>query len=175
MADGKEYVSRPDELGNIHISEEVLAVIAAAAAMEVEGVGSLAANLGSDIAELLGGKKNLSKGIHIAVEEESIRVDVSLLIKYGYTIIDVAKEVQNAVYSAIENTSGLTVECVNVHVLGRHASVYVFPGKPGVRRACPGLFDVAWNLLFSFYAWLLYNTIIYDKKPRDYPAMEEPE
>ena len=109
MADGKEYVSRPDELGNIHISEEVLAVIAAAAAMEVEGVGSLAANLGSDIAELLGGKKNLSKGIHIAVEEESIRVDVSLLIKYGYTIIDVAKEVQNAVYSAIENTSGLTV------------------------------------------------------------------
>lgn len=24
MADGKEYVSRPDELGNIHISEEVL-------------------------------------------------------------------------------------------------------------------------------------------------------
>ena len=62
MADGKEYVSRPDELGNIHISEEVLAVIAAAAAMEVEGVGSLAANLGSDIAELLGGKKNLSKG-----------------------------------------------------------------------------------------------------------------
>ena len=44
MADGKEYVSRPDELGNIHISEEVLAVIAAAAAMEVEGVGSLAAN-----------------------------------------------------------------------------------------------------------------------------------
>ena len=104
MADGKEYVSRPDELGNIHISEEVLAVIAAAAAME-ELVSKL-------------GKKNLSKGIHIAVEEESIRVDVSLLIKYGYTIIDVAKEVQNAVYSAIENTSGLTVECVNVHVLG---------------------------------------------------------
>ena len=87
MADGKEYVSRPDELGNIHISEEVLAVIAAAAAMEVEGVGSLAANLGSDIAELLGGKKNLSKGIHIAVEEESIRVDVSLLIKYGYCLL----------------------------------------------------------------------------------------
>ena len=83
MADGKEYVSRPDELGNIHISEEVLAVIAAAAAMEVEGVGSLAANLGSDIAELLGGKKNLSKGIHIAVEEESIRVDVSLGPKRG--------------------------------------------------------------------------------------------
>ncbi len=118
MADAREYVSRPDELGNIHISEEVLAVIAAAAALEVEGVGSLAANLGTDLAELLGGKKNLAKGVHITVEEESVRVDVAVLIKYGYTIPAVAREVQEAVYSAIENTSGLTVECVNVQVSG---------------------------------------------------------
>ena len=118
MADGKEYVSRPDELGNIHISEEVLAVISAAAAMEVEGVGGLTANLGSDIAELLGGKKNLSKGIRIVVEEDSVQVDLSILIKYGYTIIDVAKQVQDAVYNAVENTSGLSVSCVNVHVIG---------------------------------------------------------
>lgn len=118
MSDTREYVSRPDELGNIHISEEVLAVIAAAAALEVEGVGSLAANLGTDLAELLGGKKNLAKGIHISVEEESVRVDVALLIKYGFTIPDVARAVQEAVYSAIENTSGLTVECVNVQVSG---------------------------------------------------------
>ena len=118
MGDGKEYVSRPDELGNIHISEDVLAVIAAAAATEVEGVCSLSTNLSSDIAELLGAKKNLSKGIRIAMVDESVRVDVSLLIKYGYTIIDVAKQVQSAVYNAIQNTSGLTVETVNVHVSG---------------------------------------------------------
>lgn len=118
MGDGKDYISRPDELGNIHISEDVLAVIAAAAATEVEGVGSLSTNLSSDIAELLGGKKNLSKGIRIAMEEDSVQVDVSLLIKYGYTIVDVAKEVQNAVFNAIENTSGLPVENVNVHVAG---------------------------------------------------------
>ena len=118
MGDGTEYISRPDELGNIHISEDVLAVIAAAAATEIEGVGGLSTNLSSDIAELLGGKKNLSKGIRITMVEESVRVDVSLLIKYGYTIVDVAKEVQNAVYNAIENTSGLSVEHVNVHVAG---------------------------------------------------------
>ena len=117
MADAKEYISRPDELGNIHISEEVLAVIAAAATLEVEGVGGLSANLSTDLAELLG-KKNLAKGIQITVQEDSIRVDVSVLVKYGYTIIDVAKEVQNAVFNAIENTSGLSVESVNVHVAG---------------------------------------------------------
>ena len=34
MAEGREYISRPDEMGQINISEEVLATIAAAAAME---------------------------------------------------------------------------------------------------------------------------------------------
>ena len=118
MGEGREYVSRSDELGNIHISEEVLAVIAAAAALEVEGVGSLAANLGSDLVEMLGGKKNLSKGVHLTVTEENITVDISILIKYGCVVPDVAKQVQDAVYTAIENMSGLTPECVNIHVAG---------------------------------------------------------
>ena len=104
-------------IGEVHIADEVVAIVAGLAATDVDGVASMAGNITNELVSKLG-KKNLSKGIHIAVEEESIRVDVSLLIKYGYTIIDVAKEVQNAVYSAIENTSGLTVECVNVHVLG---------------------------------------------------------
>ena len=79
MGEGREYVSRSDELGNIHISEEVLAVIAAAAALEVEGVGGLAANLGTDLAELLG-KKNLSRGIRLQVEEENVTVEVAILV-----------------------------------------------------------------------------------------------
>ena len=117
MGEGKEYVSRSDELGNIHISEEVLAVIAAAAVLEVEGIGGLAANLGTDLAELLG-KKNLSRGIHILVEEESVTVDLGIPVKYGYTIPDVARAVQEAVAGSIEATSGLTVAAVNVNVGG---------------------------------------------------------
>ena len=117
MGEGKEYVSRSDELGNIHISEEVLAVIAAAAVLEVEGFGGLAANLGTDLAELLG-KKNLSRGIRLQVEEESVTVDLGILVKYGYTIPDVARAVQEAVAGSIEATSGLTVAAVNVNVGG---------------------------------------------------------
>ena len=117
MGEGKEYVSRSDELGNIHISEEVLAVIAAAAVVEVEGVGGLAANLGTDLAELLG-KKNLSRGIRIQVEDEKVTVDISILVKYGYTIPDVARAVQEAVAGSVEATSGLTVAAVNVNVGG---------------------------------------------------------
>ena len=117
MGEGKEYVSRSDELGSIHISEEVLAVIAAAAVLEVEGIGGLAANLGTDLAELLG-KKNLSRGIHIQVEDGNVTVDLSILVKYGYTIPDVARAEQEAVAGSIEATSGLTVAAVNVNVGG---------------------------------------------------------
>ena len=85
MSENKEYVSRSDELGNIHISEEVLAAITAAAALDVEGVSGLAANLGSDIAELLG-KKNLAKGVHVRMEYDKVDVELSVLMGYGHTI-----------------------------------------------------------------------------------------
>ena len=118
MAEGKEYITCPDELGSIHISEDVLAVTAAAAALEVEGVGGLAANLGNNIAELLVGRKNLSKGVRVAVVESTVTVDISVLIHYGSAVQKVARGVQDAVSNAIEIASGMTVETVNVHVVG---------------------------------------------------------
>lgn len=118
MAEGREYISCPDELGCIHISEDVLAVTAAAAALEVEGVGSLAANLGSDIVEMLAGRKNLGKGVRVTVAENSVTVDISLLVKYGSSVQEAARAVQTAVTDAIANASGFTVTAVNVHVAG---------------------------------------------------------
>ena len=117
MSDSKDYVSRSDELGNIHISEEVLAAISAAAALEVEGVSSLAGNLGSDIGELLG-KKNLAKGVRVKLEDEKVVVDLSVLLTYGSTIPDMGKAVQDAVKVAIESMTGLEVSAVNVNVGG---------------------------------------------------------
>lgn len=117
MSDNKEYVSRSDELGNIHISEEVLAGIAAAAALEVEGVSGLAANLGRDIAELLG-KKTLAKGVRVRTEEEKVTIDLSVLMSYGHTIPEMGKAIQEGVKVAVESMSGLEVAAVNVGVAG---------------------------------------------------------
>ena len=117
MSENKEYVSRSDELGNIHISEEVLAAIAAAAALEVEGVSGLAANLGSDIAELLG-KKNLAKGVRVKIKKNKMEVELSVLMAYGYTIPEMGKSIQEGVKNAIESMTGLEVASVNVNVGG---------------------------------------------------------
>lgn len=117
MSESREYISYPDELGTIHIADEVLAVIAASAVMEVEGVSSLAANFSSDLAELIG-RKVYSKGVRLAVNEGRVTLDVSILIKYGYSIPEVAKKVQDAVMNAVVNTSGMKVSQVNVQVAG---------------------------------------------------------
>jgi len=93
-------------------------VTTAVAALEVEGVGGLSGNLGSDLAEIISGRKSLSRGVRVAVNEESITVDLSILVKYGSSVQEVAKAVQNSVATAIENTSGFHLEAVNVHVSG---------------------------------------------------------
>ena len=114
MGESKDYVSRSDELGNIHISEEVLAAIAAAAALEVEGVGSLTNP----------SKKNAARGVHIKLEEEQVVVTMSVLMAYGHTIPEMGKALQEAVKNAIESMSGLEVAAVNLSVGG-----IVFPQK----------------------------------------------
>lgn len=115
MGENKEYVTRTDELGNIHISEEVLAVISSAAALEVEGVSSLSGS--RDLTELLG-KKNLTRGVHIQVDEDGVQIELTIMIKYGYTIKEVACAVQEAVATNVESMSSLNVKSVNVNVGG---------------------------------------------------------
>lgn len=117
MGEGREYISHTEEMGSIQISEDVIAIIAAMSASEVEGIGNLAANIGNDIAEFLG-KKNLSRGIKVQISENTVTVDVAILVKYGYTIPETAKHVQDAIYNGLEAMAGLTVRAVNVHVGG---------------------------------------------------------
>ena len=117
MAESREYISREEELGSVNISEEVLAAISGAAALDVEGVSALGSGLGSDVAAMVN-RKVLSKGVRIAVDEDQVLVDVTLLVKYGYVVPDVARAVQEAIASAVENTSGLQVAGVNVTVAG---------------------------------------------------------
>lgn len=117
MSESKDYISRPDEMGEINISEEVLAMIAAVAALDVEGVSALGSGVGGDMSAAAA-RKSLSRAVRLTVEEEEITVDIALLVSYGSAVPAVARTVQEAVVSAVENTSGLKVTRVNVSVTG---------------------------------------------------------
>ncbi|HCO62023.1 MAG TPA: Asp23/Gls24 family envelope stress response protein, partial [Clostridiales bacterium] len=103
--------------GRVNISEEVLTAIAGAAAMEVEGVESIGSGLGNDVAAMVN-RKTLSKGVRLSVEDDQVRVNIIIMVQFGYVVPDVARAVQEAIISGVENTSGLQVNEVNVTVTG---------------------------------------------------------
>ncbi|WP_422443900.1 Asp23/Gls24 family envelope stress response protein [Thermoanaerobacterium sp. DL9XJH110] len=112
-----EKIESSTEKGSIKISDEVVAVIAGLAAMEVEGVAGMSGGIVGGIAEILG-RKNLSKGVKVEVGEKEAAVDLYIIVNYGVRIPEVAWNVQENVKKAIENMTGLSVVEVNIHVQG---------------------------------------------------------
>ncbi len=111
----KTFQIKSDEIGDICVSEEVVAIIAGLAATEIEGVSSMAGNITNEIVSKLG-MKNLSKGIFVEVMDGEIKVDVALNISYGYAIPEISAKVQEKVKSSVENMTGLTVAVVNIRI-----------------------------------------------------------
>ena len=102
----------------IQIADDVVAIIAGKAVSEVAGVFGMAGGFAGGITEVLSGKKNLSKGIKVDVNEKEVKIDVNIIVEYGVRIPDVAFEIQNRVKKAVETMAGLKVSNVNVHVQG---------------------------------------------------------
>ena len=117
MADSREYLTQIEENGSIHISEEVIASIAFDAMREIEGVGAMSQNMTEQLTEQFTGKKG-THGVRAEVQNGAIVVDVYLMVRYGFTIPDVARKVQDAVGAAVGNMTGYGVKTVNVHVSG---------------------------------------------------------
>ena len=117
MAEYKQYITQIQENGNVMISEDVVATIVAHALSEVEGVGSLGIKPGVSVADFAT-KKNWGKGLKILIAEDNTLSIECGIIYYGYSVVDVAKEVQAAVTSSVESITGTKVTSVSVNVCG---------------------------------------------------------
>ena len=114
----KETTENNVDNNNIKIANDVIEMIAGVAANEVQGVAEMTGGFASGISEVFSGKKNFSKGIKVVANENSVIIDVNIIVEYGARIPDVAFEIQKRVKTAVENMTGLNVEEVNVHVQG---------------------------------------------------------
>lgn len=108
------------QVGSVQIADEVIAIIAGLAATEVEGVASIDDRSANELAGRLG-MKTAPKGVKVTVLDTSISCDLSLNLKYGYSIPDLALNVQEHVKNAIETMTGLAVIDVNVRITGIEA------------------------------------------------------
>ena len=96
-------------LGKVGIREDVLAVMAGIAAVEVDGVASINRNATRQLIAKLG-MKSLAGGVKVIEQEGSLIVNLNLNLEYGA----VAVKVKNN----LENMTGLSVETVNVAIAG---------------------------------------------------------
>ncbi len=106
-----------NEFGAIRIADEVVATVAGLAAAEVEGVASMSGGWSTDLVEKLG-RKSYGKGIKVEVIDEQTKIDIFIVVEFGFQIPDVAENVQKEVKMAVETMTGLSVTAVNVHIVG---------------------------------------------------------
>lgn len=116
MGENKEYISHFEEKGNINIAEEVIAALAAGAAVEADGVTGLAVSPGKEVTDIIG--KRTVKGVKVQLEDEQLVIDVCVLAVLGKPLTEIGVCVQQKVIQAIESTTGFSVKAVNVHICG---------------------------------------------------------
>jgi uncharacterized alkaline shock family protein YloU len=113
--ENKVVLNNDENKGIIQIADDVVSSIVGLAVTEVDGVSKLTGDITREIISRLG-KNNLSKGIKVTYEEDSVSVDVSVCVKFGYNIVDVSKAVQEKVKQSLLTMTGLKCAVVNVKV-----------------------------------------------------------
>ena len=107
-----------NEYGHVIISQEVIETFAGLAAMECYGlVGMASHNVQDGIADLLGWD-NISKGIEVDIKEDTLKLELNIIVEYGTNIQEVAHNVMNRVKYVIEEKVGTDVEKININVQG---------------------------------------------------------
>ena len=114
MAENKEYISYYSDNGNIHISEEVVSVIAAAAAADVEGVAELKSGYTTDGSV----RRGAGKAVKVRLDGNMLDIDVSVVARPDISLADLGGRVQQNVKAAVEASVGVEVRSVNVMVTG---------------------------------------------------------
>lgn len=106
-----------NDLGVLKIHKNVISSISSIAATEIEGVKSVAKDLKSGLLEVFGRKSSSAIKVDISKNEE-VKVEIPLIIKYGYNIPEVAGRVQENVRAALEKMSNLSIKDININVRG---------------------------------------------------------
>lgn len=117
-SESAEVGESAENVGNVRISADVISTIAGIATAELEGVAGMYSSFADGLVEKLGAKKNPSKGVKVDMTEETVSIDLYIVVDYGVRIPELSWEIQENVKNNVETMTGLTVEKVNIHIEG---------------------------------------------------------
>ena len=107
------------DMGQILISQEVIAKYAGETAYECFGiVGMAMVSVKDGIVRLLN-RDSTTKGINVVIDENNeITIDFHIIVAYGVNIATIAENIISSVKYKIEEFTGMTVKKVNIYVEG---------------------------------------------------------
>ncbi|MBM3251302.1 MAG: Asp23/Gls24 family envelope stress response protein [Candidatus Omnitrophica bacterium] len=103
------------DLGTVRIHNNVIAAITSIAVSEVDGVAGIHKGFKDSIYNMFGKKDSGSIKIEIDKNNE-INLDVSITVKYGVNIPEIARKVQESIRQSIEKSTDLSLKEINVNV-----------------------------------------------------------
>ncbi|SEM66786.1 Uncharacterized conserved protein YloU, alkaline shock protein (Asp23) family [Ligilactobacillus sp. WC1T17] len=108
-----------NQFGSIDIANDVIATVVGGAATEIFGIVGMASKnqIRDNLNEILK-RDNYAKGVVVRQEDDSIAVDVYIIVGYGTKISEVCHNVQDKVKYNLESMLGITAKSVNVIVQG---------------------------------------------------------
>ena len=108
-----------NEYGQVTISEDIIATVAGYAATENYGVVGMSAKTATDaILKLVGSEANKKRGVKVSFIGDGDEVDIDLYVTmvYGVSLPVVAKNMIDNVRYRVQETTGIKVANVNIHV-----------------------------------------------------------
>ncbi|WP_406860152.1 Asp23/Gls24 family envelope stress response protein [Streptomyces sp. HUAS MG47] len=112
----------PGARGRTTIADGVVEKIAGLAARDVDGVHAMGSGLSRTFGAMRervpgGGKSSsVTRGVKAEVGEVQTALDLEIVVDYGVSIADVARDVRENVIAAVERMTGLEVVEVNIAV-----------------------------------------------------------
>lgn len=107
-----------NEYGKIEISKEVIATLAGNAAMDCYGLVGMASRKMSDGINELFGRENLGKGVEVNLTDNTLTIDLYIIVQYGTKINEVANNVIDKISFNLKHSLGFSPDKINVIVHG---------------------------------------------------------
>jgi uncharacterized alkaline shock family protein YloU len=106
--------------GILKISDDVVAICAMNAALNIKGVAGLFSAFAENLSKNLFGKDPPHRGIKVNQGEDGVSIDIYIVVEYGVKIPEVAWDIQESVKNEVEAMTDSVVKAVNIHVQGVH-------------------------------------------------------
>ena len=104
-----------EKLGRVTIAPEVLITIARLTTLSMPGVVRMSTDWMGNVNRLLG-RTSSGGGVRIEVEDETVTVDLYVIVEPGVNTYNLGQVIQAEVTRAINDMVGVAVRAVNIHI-----------------------------------------------------------